>query len=869
MADCSKKDWSLSRRSFVALGGTALAAAGLGGMHLTGCAPASQEAQDLAATGGTWVPAACSSYVCGSGRCVNKVYVENGLIVRQKTDDTCEDDILNPQARGCLRGRAQRKSVTGIDRLKYPMKRTHWEPGGGAKELRGVDTWERISWDEALDIVASEFNRVIEEHGNEAVASTWAFGYPRLINAIGGAHLFWGPISIGAWGVSITKLTGLHHMQVYMGVPNSVNDRLEMLNSKLIVMWGCNPAWSVANSVWYIENAKRHGAKIIVVDPMYSATAVAFADQWIPVRPSTDTALLLGMAYFMIENDLQDQEFLDTYCVGFDAEHMPEFAQGEESFKDYVLGVRDGVPKTPEWASEICGVDVDTICEFARELATTKPAAMLSAYAPARTYNGETFCQAFMTVGWMTGNVGKSGACVGVSCNSNAFNQGPMLVNGGVDGLPAYANPLVPFDYFSATSMPPDSDEWISPVIDEAWESICTGEYTAGLRGKQPIDIRLISHMGAGNALNQFPNISRGIEAHRKVEFVVTSDMVPTPCAQYSDVILPVTHCWERVGSFAGLAIPHRERWSWGSKVVEPPFECKDDSWIEKELASRMGIDPDEYQPFGEEQMTFNQVATATVIKENGIDYEPLAAITQEDIDYYGVEGVPQDGRVPIRELQEAGFYRVERHEGDNFGYIAFKDYVDDPMANPLATETGKFEIYCRALSDTVNAYGWSEISPIAKYVPPQRGYEQAKEGPYPLQMVTPHYLRRAHSSMDSNPWLREAFTQEIFMSVKDAEARGLADGDTVKIFNENGTCLRHVTVTARIRPGVVSMGEGAWVDIDEETGYDLGGATNMLMGTYPNGQGTQAWNTNVVEVEKYEGDLPADCDREPKCIEA
>jgi anaerobic dimethyl sulfoxide reductase subunit A len=848
-------------------------------MGLTGCKKTTVEEIEQAKKEGEWLVATCASYVCGSGRCTNKVLVENNTIIRQKTDDAVTDSLINPQQRGCLRGRAQRKTVTGVDRLKYPMKRTHWESGGGNKELRGRDTWERISWEEALDIVASEILRIKEKYGsssiasakkyggNEALAATWTFGYPRLLHAIGGVHRFWGPISIGAWGACITHLTGLHHMTVYLGAPNSINDRLDYCNSKLIVFWGCNPAWSVANSVYYIENARQAGAKIIVVDPMYSATAQAFADQWIAVRPSTDTALILGMAYHIIQNNLQDQEFLDACTIGFDAEHMPSDAAEDGNFKDYVLGTYDNQPKTPSWAENICGVPEETIRAFATEIATTKPAAILSAYSPSRTFNGERFCQAFMTLGWMTGNVGKPGACVGVSCNVNAFNQGQMLVTTGTDGLPTYDNPIFPYDYYAATSPPPDAEDWHSPNINEAWEAIVSNEYTAGTRGKQPIDIQLISHLGAGNALNQFPNLNKGIEAHRKVEFVVTSDLVPTPSCQFSDIVLPVTHCWERVGSFNGLGIPHRDRFVWGSQVVKPPFECKDDSWIERELALRLGLDPDEYLPFGEEQAVFNQVATSTVIKENGIDYEPLAAITAEDIAYYGVEGKPQEGRIPIRELQKIGNYQVQRSVDDNFSYIAFKDFVADPKVNPLNTKSGKFEIFCQSLCDTVNAYGWTKIAPIAKYEPLPRGFEEAQNSTYPLQLITPHYLRRAHSSLDSNPWLREAFTQEVFMNSIDAKARGIQDGDAIKVFNEYGTVLRNVKVTERIIPGVVAMGEGAWVDIDEETGYDIGGATNSLAGGWPNGQGTQAWNTNIVEVQKYDGLLVPDCLREPKTI--
>ena len=116
---------------------------------------------------GQWITAACW-HNCG-GRCLNKVLVADGKVIRQKTDDTHPDSSLYPQQRGCARGRSQRRQVLGEDRLKYPLVRKHWRPGGGNKELRGKDEWVRISWDEALDIVAGEIQRIRRQYGNRSI----------------------------------------------------------------------------------------------------------------------------------------------------------------------------------------------------------------------------------------------------------------------------------------------------------------------------------------------------------------------------------------------------------------------------------------------------------------------------------------------------------------------------------------------------------------------------------------------------------------------------------------------------------------------------------------------------------------------------
>ncbi len=207
-----------------------------------------------AAEQGKWVSVACW-HNCG-GRCLNKAYVVDGVVVKQKTDDTHPDSPDFPQQRGGARGRSQRRQVFGADRIKYPMKRKNWAPGGGNKELRGVDEWVRISWDEALDIVASELKRVKEKYGNQSIFLPRTSS--RLINAFGGAMDSWGVSSDGAW------LQMKDKMSANLAAPS---DRLDYRNSKLVVMWNSNPIVSSGGSPAYnYLQAKKAGAKFIFVD---------------------------------------------------------------------------------------------------------------------------------------------------------------------------------------------------------------------------------------------------------------------------------------------------------------------------------------------------------------------------------------------------------------------------------------------------------------------------------------------------------------------------------------------------------------------------------------------------------------------------
>lgn len=835
---------NLSRRNFIKASAAATASLSLVGCgnsltKTTGKSGANEE--------GEWITAACW-HNCG-GRCLNKALVVDGVVIRQKTDDTHPDSPDFPQQRGCARGRSQRQQIFGADRLKYPMKRKNWAPGGGKKELRGEDEWVRISWDEALDIVASELKRIKETYGNKAILGN---NTAPLLNAYGGAMTYWGCTSDGAWPKPQQFMNGSRS--------RGSNNRLDLRNSKLIVLWGSNPIWSSGgNPTYNFKQAKDAGAKIIMVDPFYNDTAQVLADEWIPVRPGTDTALLLGMAHYMITNNLHDQAFLDKYCIGFDADHMPEGADPKENFKDYVLGTYDGQPKTPEWASKHCGTDPQVIRSFAHQVATTKPMTFSSSAAAARTFLGEQFCQAFLTVGWMTGNVGKPGAAI---CSNNRHNGqsygGLTLVRAGSNGSPSIPNPLFKQPGFPGPD--PFNTEWHGIVWDEAWDAVVTGQYTAGIRGKQPCDIRMIWNVGLGNPLNQSTGLNKGIEAFRKVEFVVTAAHFLTATAQYSDIVLPATTQWERLGGFLSgnpeMIIYYRQ-------ITEPLFEAKDDTWIHVEIGKRLGLDPKELNPLSEAQKLYNQLAGATVIKEDGSGYEPLLTITAQDIAEMGVEGKPQQGRITYQEFKKKGIYQVPRRPGDNFDNIEYKDFIEDPEENPLGTESGKFQIHSQELADTINAYGWNTIAPIAKYQYIPEGYEDTFDdfekqikGDYPLQMTTIHYARRSHSSLDNLPWLREAFENRLVMHPSDAKARGINKDDIVKITSKHGVVIRPVYLTERIMPGTLTLGQGTWVEKDKTTGICKAGATNVLCGGNPTGQGVQAYNTCKVEVERYDGSI-------------
>jgi len=829
-------------------------------------------ARESPGSAGRWVPAICW-HDCG-GRCALKAWVQDGTVLRLKTDDTHPDSPDYPQQRACVRGRAQRAQVFGPDRLKYPMRRRHWAPGGGERELRGRDEWVRISWDEALDLVAGEIRRVRETCGSAALFNRGG-EVKRVFNLLGGCVDSWGTGSHGSW-MATGRLVGLYRPEAGgFDWAGAVGDRIDLRESELIVMWGVNPAWSSPGSpTWNFMQAKQAGARFVFIDPFYSASAALLADDWIPVRPGTDHALALGMMHCLIvEDDPRDNpliawDFLNRCTVGFDPAHMPGGADPAGNFRDYVLGVADATPKSPEWAARICGVPPERIRGLARDLARTRKAALLSSWAPARVNNSDAWPQAFMTLGCMTGHIGEPGNMTGTSVHYASGNGGPHLVLAGPSGVEPVPNPVGgAADYTfgrpeSGTSIPDN----------QLWDAILDGSYLAGRDDVRPVDIRLMYHGGDGNLLSSRQELHKGIRAFRRMECVVTHAHFLGTTARHSDVVLPVTTPWERYG-WLKTDLNNREVLFFGSQVVEPQFEARDDMWIARELGLRLGLDPQAVDPVSPPQQIFNAARGALVIRADGAGYEPLVTLTEADIAELGVRGEPQQGRITFRDFRAQGLYQVPRSTADAFRHVPLKAFREDPEAHPLATRSGRLEIHCQALADFVGACGWNELAPIPAYHPAREGYEDTfadweagRKGDFPLQLFSIHYLRRAHSTFDNVPWLREAWPQEFFMNPLDAGPRGIRNGDTVRITSRHGAALRRACVTARIMPGVTTMGEGAWAELDAD-GLDQAGNGNTLTGLLPTGQGLCGYNSCVVQVARDGRELAPDAARAPRAV--
>jgi anaerobic dimethyl sulfoxide reductase subunit A len=315
-------------------------------------------------------------------------------------------------------------------------------------------------------------------------------------------------------------------------------------------------------------------------------------------------------------------------------------------------------------------------------------------------------------------------------------------------------------------------------------------------------DIKLIYAVATNCLINQHADTNRSAKILRdehKVDFLVVQDNFLTPTARFADIILPACTQFETWGVEDG--------WKYGDevilqpKLVEPPGECKSDYRICAELAERLGIG-----------------AAFTEGRDE-------LAWTKFCLDEF-------------RRLRFPELPTFEEFMAENLGAwtrpatspsIAFADFRRDPQNFPLATPSGKIEIFSKQLYDLGNP---AEIPAVPKYIQEwESPFGEAGEDTYPLQAIGHHTLHRVHSTHDNNDWLEQAFPQRVFINPLDAAARGIADGDQVKIFNQRGALLLPCRLTARILPGVVDIPQGAWWQPDE-SGLDLGGNINVLTST-------------------------------------
>lgn len=804
------------------------------GTPLEGLAPGT------APTGGTVQPGEIKSVIKGIGfrghgeACPAYVDVKNGKVVRIRTlrfDDQYPLESLRPwkiEARGktfqpppqafsqwlsfCYKTR-----VYSPNRVPYPMKRVDWDPDGDRHpETRGISKYKRISWDEAATLVANELKRMKDKYGPYAVMHLGdghgetktihnAHGCPMpLLDLMGGytkavrnpdswEGYWWG--SKHVWGEGWCGM-----MAPQTNVMKDVAEHTEM-----IIFQGSDPetTYPTFNDMlssremnWY----KELGINLVFVCPDLNYSASVHANKWIPVLPNADPPLQLAIAYTWITEGTYDKEYVDTHAVGFD------------EFKNYVMGVEDGTPKTPEWASPLCGVPEWTIKALAREWAkkatsthhgcggsfirgpySHEPARLESLLLAMQGLGKPGVHQISQQKGWPPPERMPTAAAA-------VRNASPLPKQHVTKTLITKAITNPPISWYSTTAN-------AQPVEDQFVQ------YHYPVEGCS--EVRMIWSdapcwtVNWNNGANQFVDMIRNpqIECYVVQHPWFENEMA---CA---DIILPTNTMFEEddigVGGivFKSLFL--------ADKAIEPVGESLSDYEAVIEVAKKLGLE-DKYT--------------------GGKSVEEWRKFAWEK------SGVAD--MVSWEDLQKKGYFVVPTAKNWEAASPGWRGFYEDPVKNPLTTPSGKIEFYSERLAE--HFPDDKERPPSPQWVPEgithQETLQTERGKEYPLLVISNHGRWREHAMHDDVPWFREIETckvkgpdgylyEPVWIHPETAKSRGIKSGDIVKLYNERAAALFGARVTERLIPGAVYADHGARLDLIHDK-LDRGGNINMLVPT-------------------------------------
>ncbi|MCZ4677023.1 trimethylamine-N-oxide reductase TorA [Citrobacter sedlakii] len=713
------------------------------------------------------------------------------------------------------------------NRVKYPMVRKNWLNGGptdNRPELRGHDEWIRITWEQAYTLVANEIQRLQKKYGPQSIYAG-SYGWKsvgmlhnartllqRLMNLSGGFLGYAGDYSTGAAQIIMPYVVGSVEVYEQQTAWPDVID-----NSELIVLWGCNPVVTLKNS-WNLPDhvgpvgfdaLKKKGTRIISIDPVNTESARHLGAEWISPRPYTDCAMMLGIAYTLLDEKLHDTSFLQKYTVGF------------EKFETYLTGQNDGVIKNADWAASLCEVDPGIIKKLARDMATHRTMIM-GGWGIQRQHHGEQLHWMLVTLASMLGQIGLPGGGFGFSYHYSS--GGSPTARGGILAGISAGQPTSA----AGRAVPPIPVARISDCLLNPGHSIDFN----GTRVTYP-DVKMV-YVAGGNTFQQQQDINKLIKAWQHPETIVVNEPYWTATAKYADIVLPVTTTYERNdmdmgGDYSQLYVfPLRQ-------CVPPQYESKNDFDIFAGIAEKLGL-KDKFTE-GKDEMLWLKDMYDSMKQQARIARVALPPFNMfwESNNYI---------RFPVPEI--------------NKKWVRFADFRKNPLLNPLGTPSGKIEIF----SETVAKMKYDDCKGIPTWMPPHEWYQGPEAVKYPLSLNTSHPVNRLHSQLDNTPLrLKYAVSdrEAIWINPNDAIARGIKDKDLVRAYNDRGQILVGAVVTDNVRQGVVRISEGAWFDpADSKTQGSLckNGSVNCLtfdIGSSSLSQGNCGHMTQL-QIEKYHG---------------
>ncbi len=705
-------------------------------------------------------------------------------------------------------------AVHAGSRITTPaVRRGFLERGAASREARGRDEFVAVGWDEALDLVAAELERVRSAHGNEAIfggsygwSSAGRFHHAktqlnRFLNTTGG---FVGQIQNYSIAAGLTLLPHL------LGSTQACSGPLTgwgsiARNSGLVVAFGGvpdknlqvaagGPAEHAAPSG--LRAARAAGVEFVNISPLRSDIDAEIDAEWIAPRPNTDTALMLGIAHTLLAENLHDRAFLERYCVGY------------ARFEAYLAGRTDGTEKDAVWAAAICGIDPATIRALARRMAATRTMITMT-WSLQRADHGEQPFWMAITLAAMLGQIGLPGGGIAFG-HGSISGMGTPRTEIASPNLSAGANPVE-----TAIPVARISDMLLHPGA----------AYDFNGRTCHYPDIRLVYWAG-GNPFHHHQDINRMRTALRRPETFIVHESWWTATARFADIVLPATTTLERndVGACG------RDRFIIAMKqALEPLHEARNDHDIFRGLAERMGT----LQDFTEGR---SEMGWVRHLYETAREQASRRQVQLPDFDSFW----------------ERGFAEIEPPAAD---FDLFADFRADPEGSRLKTPSGRIEIY----SETIAGFGYDDCPGHATWLEPAEWLGSPHSRTYPLHMISNQPRNRLHGQLDDTALSRSGKVggrEPLLINPADAGARQLADGDIVRVFNARGSVLAGVRITDTIRPGVVQLATGSWydpADPSRDGSTDKHGNPNVLTldkGTSRLGQGPIA-QTALVEVER------------------
>ncbi|MEE4959048.1 molybdopterin guanine dinucleotide-containing S/N-oxide reductase [Pseudomonas alliivorans] len=705
-------------------------------------------------------------------------------------------------------------AITSPTRIMRPaVRRSFLEQKGGRAHLRGQEPFVEVSWEVALDLVARELKRVRQEHGNQAIfGGSYGWGSAgrfhhaqsqlhRFLNCIGGYVSSTDSYSLGAGRVLMPHIVG--SMDWLLAAHTSWKNLAE--HCELFVAFGGLPAKNAQTSPGgatdhlltdALHKMSDAGVQFVNVSPLREDLAGPAQIQWLPVRPGSDTALMMALSYVLITENLHNESFVQRYTVGY------------ERFRAYLLGHTDNQPKSPDWAAALTDIPSEQIVQLARQMAG-KRTMINVAYSLQRSVHGEQPFWMTVTLAALLGQIGLPGA---------GFGLGYGCMNNTGSGRKAFSGPR-----FSQGSNPVKAFIPVARVTDMLLNPGTPFDYN-GQRHTYP-DIKLVYWAG-GNIFHHHQDLNRLLGAWQRPQTIIVHEQFWTAQARYADIVLPATTALERndIGSSAcdRFMIAMQQ-------AIQPVGESRDDYTIFAGLAERMDV-----------AETFTE----------GRDAQAWLRFIYDDsrqrAESFGIALPAFDT------FWRDGLLEIDFPETDN---VLLKAFRDDPDAHPLPTPSGRIEIF----SERIAGFGYADCP----------GHPVWLDKPAPafaLHLLSNQPRTRLHSQYDHGSYSRSSKIRErepLTMNPKDAQARGIVDGDVIKVFNERGAFLAGVIVSEAIRPGVVQIATGAWFDPlvrGERGSLEKHGNPNVItrdVGASSLSQGCSA-QTASVEIVKWNEPLPS-----------